>query len=84
MLGCSRNPPSDVAHVQFRSRIAFKLVWVPPAFTSFVLVDDLGQELARGRPVGRLPPFAHREANFRLTSGSKYASAAMRVSEEES
>ena len=30
----------DVAHVQFRARIAFKLVWAPPDFNSFVLVDD--------------------------------------------
>ena len=34
--------PNQVAHVQFRSRIAFKLVWVPPALETFVLVDDAG------------------------------------------
>lgn len=27
MIGCAKNPPQDVAHVQFRARIAFKLVW---------------------------------------------------------
>lgn len=27
MIGCQYDPPNDVAHVQFRSRIAFKLVW---------------------------------------------------------
>jgi hypothetical protein len=27
MMGCNREPPQDVAHVQFKSRIAFKLVW---------------------------------------------------------
>ena len=27
MMGCDREPPQDVAHLQFRSRIAFKLVW---------------------------------------------------------
>ena len=27
--GCASDPPNDVAHVQFRSRIAFKLVWTP-------------------------------------------------------
>ena len=32
----------QVAHVQFRSRIAFKLVWAPPTFEAFVLVDDAG------------------------------------------
>lgn len=36
----------DVAHVQFRARIAFKLVWAPPDFNSFVLVAD-------GAPKGR-------------------------------
>ena len=40
--GCHLEPPQDVAHVQFRSRIAFKLVWAPPAFEAFVLVDDAG------------------------------------------
>ena len=27
MMGCNLDPPRDVAHVQFRARIAFKLVW---------------------------------------------------------
>ena len=27
MMGCNREPPQDVAHIQFKSRIAFKLVW---------------------------------------------------------
>ena len=27
MIGCQKEPPQDVAHLQFRSRIAFKLVW---------------------------------------------------------
>lgn len=27
MIGCNREPPQDVAHIQFKSRIAFKLVW---------------------------------------------------------
>ncbi|EJK50891.1 hypothetical protein THAOC_29997 [Thalassiosira oceanica] len=40
-MGCNKDPPSDVAHVQFRSRIAFKLVWVPNKdYDTFVLVDD--------------------------------------------
>ena len=86
MIGCGSDPPQDVAHLQFRSRIAFKLVWlvimklsdnnflclcaefkylfmlifylliymvellgtrVPPAFDSFVLVDDSGTLLAQ-------------------------------------
>merc|ERR1712127_867820 len=56
--GCHLSPPQDVAHIQFRSRIAFKLVWAPNnngKFDTFVLVDDDGVELARGKPTGRLP-----------------------------
>lgn len=56
MTGCNREPPQDVAHVQFRSRIAFKLVWVPnDSFDAFVLVDDgtceleVGPRCLRGR-----------------------------------
>eukprot|EP00981_Chlorochromonas_danica_P000823 scaffold192_cov320-Ochromonas_danica.AAC.34 len=50
MLGCNRLPPRDVAHIQFRARIAFKLVWVPPDFRSFVLVDDNGDLLNMWKP----------------------------------
>ena len=33
---CRLDPiAQDVAHVQFRSRIAFKMVWCPPSFSSF-------------------------------------------------
>ena len=40
------DPPQDVDHIQFRSRIAFKLGWVPnERFDAFVLVDDDGNEL---------------------------------------
>lgn len=74
--GCHHEPPQDVAHVQFRSRIAFKLVWCPPAFDCFVLVDDDGALLAAGRPTGRLPDLRQRQANFQLTQGGKYAKEA--------
>ena len=76
MMGCNSNPPRDVAHLQFRSRIAFKLVWCPPDFKSFVLVDDDGKLLARGTPTGKLPGLRQRATNFQLTKGSKYAVAA--------
>ncbi len=33
-IGAGINPPQDVAHIQFRSRIAFKLVWCPPLYKS--------------------------------------------------
>jgi len=73
ILGNNKNPPQDVAHLQFRSRIAFKLVWVPPDFSTFVLVDDNGDLLATGRPTGRLPDANDRRNNYRTTIGGKYA-----------
>mmetsp|Transcript_2363 Transcript_2363/g.8667 ORF Transcript_2363/g.8667 Transcript_2363/m.8667 type:complete len:455 (+) Transcript_2363:489-1853(+) len=74
--GAHHEPPRDVAHVQFRSRIAFKLVWCPPAFESFVLVDDAGELLNRGTPTGSLPDLRYRQENFRLVQGGRYATAA--------
>ncbi|CAE8622080.1 unnamed protein product [Polarella glacialis] len=71
--GCHLEPPQDVAHVQFRSRIAFKLVWCPPEFSSFVLVDDSGAYLNHGSPSGALPDMRMRRSNFQLVKGSKYA-----------
>ena len=67
---------SPLPRFQFRSRIAFKLVWVPPAFTSFVLADDSGSLLNSGMPTGRLPAMGQRQMNFELVRGSKYATAA--------
>jgi hypothetical protein len=76
-MGCNSDPPRDVAHVQFRARIAFKLVWVPnPQFDSFVLVDDDGALLAKGKPSGILPALRERQANYRIVQGSKYAKEA--------
>jgi hypothetical protein len=74
-LGCAKDPPQDVAHVQFRSRIAFKLVWVPPLYTAFCLVDDEGKLLAKGTPspsVG-LPAMKERQLNYKIVEGSKYS-----------
>lgn len=76
IMGCNQNPPRDVAHLQFKARIAFKLVWAPPAFTTFVLVDDDGKELARGKPSGGLPPKSERSRNYAAVKGSKYAAVA--------
>ena len=81
--GCHINPPQDVAHVQFRSRIAFKLVWAPGVsgtFDTFVLVDDDGKELARGRPTGRLPAMRQRQMNYQIVAGSKYAKVVDEIS----
>ena len=68
-----------MAHIQFRSRIAFKLVWCPPTFSSFVLVDDAGGLLASGTPSGALPGLRARQGNFMLVRGSKYAVEAEKV-----
>ena len=80
MLGCGSEPPRDVAHVQFRARVAFKLVWCPGATESyrrFVLVGDDGTLLASGAPTGNdLPPLEQRKKNFAIVEGSKYAQAA--------
>lgn len=72
MVGCNEEPPRDVAHIQFQSRIAFKLVWCPPSFSQFVLVDDDGELLTWGQPTGQLPSIWDRETNFQHVSGSKY------------
>ena len=77
-LGCNKDPPQDVAHIQFQARIAFKLVWVPNEnFDTFVLVDDDGDLLAQGKPSGGdLPALRERQMNYRIVAGSKYAKAA--------
>ncbi|CAK9103788.1 unnamed protein product [Durusdinium trenchii] len=71
MNGCHLEPPQDVAHVQFRSRVAFKLVWCPPAFKKFVLVDDDGNYLAHGEPSGELPHEIWRKSNYELVKGGR-------------
>ena len=71
-LDARRGSYDDVAHGQFRSRIAFKLVWRAPDFGSFVLVDDDGSLLASGTPRGNLPPLAERQANYEMVRGTKY------------
>lgn len=84
--GCHTLPePRDVAHVQFQARIAFKLVWVPSAFTSFVLVDDSGYLLAQGEipDDSKFPHISQRQMNYRLVQGSKYAKEADRIAASE-
>lgn len=85
-MGCNQNPPNDVAHIQFRSRIAFKLVWVPnEQYDTFVLVDDDGKLLARGKPSDgpdKLPHLRERMMNYKIMEGSKYASVADQIARE--
>lgn len=83
--GCNVEPPRDVAHIQFQSRIAFKLVWAPVAtFNTFALVDDDGIELARGTPTGNLPALRERMMNYRLVQNSKYAHVVDKIAANES
>jgi len=80
MINCNAQPdPQDVAHVQFKSKIAFKLVWAPPNYTTFVLIDDSGNLLNYGTPTGNLPDINSRKDNFNLTIGSKYSNAAIKI-----
>jgi len=86
MIGCNKDPPQDVAHIQFRSRIAFKLVWSPSlqsTYDTFVLVDDDGKELARGTPKetknSRMPSMRERQVNYKLVAGSKYGIVAEQI-----
>jgi len=82
-MGCNQDPPNDVAHVQFRSRVAFKLVWVPNEnYDTFVLVDDEGKLMAKGTPSdgsAALPHRREREMNYQIMKGSKYATVAESV-----
>jgi hypothetical protein len=65
--------------LQFRSRIAFKLVWVPDDYSRFVLVDDDGRLLATGAPTGRLPALEERQANYAMVASSKYGREAAQM-----
>ena len=67
-----------------RHTTAFKLIWCPTeSFDTFVLVDDDGKELARGKPTGRLPSLRERQVNYKIVAGSKYAIAADQVARGE-
>jgi len=76
-LGAGQEPPADVAHLQFQSAIAWKLVWVPAGgFTRFVLVDETGKQLATGVPTGRMPGVSERQRNYDTMKGGRFARAA--------
>ena len=83
MMGCHNNPPTDVAHIQFHSRIAFKLVWCPPNYKSFVLIDDNGELLNVGQPIGKLPLLSERKNNYKLVVNSKYSIEAEKIGFQE-
>ena len=71
--------PTALRRLQFRSRIAFKLVWVPDDYSRFLLVDDDGRLLATGAPTGRLPALEERQANYAMVAGSKYGREAAQM-----
>ena len=80
ILGADQEPPQDVAHVQFRSRVAFKLVWSPvDDFGSFALVSDSGELLAHGTPTGAVPSYRERMANYEVVKGGRFATAAEKL-----
>lgn len=84
--GANQNPPYDVAHIQFQSRIAFKLVWCPPQYEKFVLVDDEGKLLKIGEPQltsKTLPQMSSRKRNFQIVKGGIYENAAVMVGKQE-
>jgi hypothetical protein len=68
----------NVAALQFKARIAFRLVWVPnPKFDSFILLDDQGKLLAHGTNITEgLPRIDERQMNYRMVAGSKFAKEA--------
>jgi len=73
--------------IQFQSRIAFKLVWIPNKdFDTFVLVDDDGKLLAKGKPSDGpegLPPLRERQRNYQIASNSKYSKEADAIAQKE-
>lgn len=77
--GANATPrPNDVAHAQFRSRVAFKLVWTPASdFERFVLVDDNGGVLKESGAIdfsgpGIAPSPRARKGNYEQVKGGIY------------
>lgn len=64
-FGAGKEPPSDVAHHQFKSEVAFYLVWKNGG-DQFALVTEQGENLASGEPTGTLPPARQRRANWQI------------------
>ena len=77
IMGCNREPPADVAHLQFRSRIAFKLVWCPRAH-ELRARGRRRRAAERRHPAGGGDlPLRERKMNYEAVEGSKYATAAV-------
>jgi hypothetical protein len=43
------------------------MVWCPPNFDQFVLVDDSGALLNKGKPTGELPYLGERQKNYMVS-----------------
>ena len=73
--------PSDVAHLQFQSRVAFYMVWSPnDDYSTFVLIDDDGKYLAKGKPSGEITPtIRERAMNYKVFENSKYSKEALNI-----
>eukprot|EP01051_Picozoa_sp_SAG22_P008000 SAG22_NODE_587_length_8857_cov_5.973167_3_plen_311_part_00 len=84
-IGAGKTPPRDVCHTQFESAVAFKLVWCPADdYATFVLTDDDGIPMARGRPTGAgLPAKQERAANYKVVKNSRYAQGCVSNSPDE-
>ncbi|CEM02052.1 unnamed protein product [Vitrella brassicaformis CCMP3155] len=66
------NNKQDVCHIQFQSKIGFKLVWCGADYDLAILVDDDGVLINSGKPTGSLPPLSQRQANYRVVQGSLF------------
>lgn len=60
---CAKGAPEDIAHVQFKSEVAFYLVWLKGG-DQFALVTEQGEHLACGHPSKDLPTVSDRKGNW--------------------
>jgi hypothetical protein len=69
--------PMSFCNTQHRSRIAFRMVWCPENFDNFVIVDQDGDVLTRGRLDGAhdLPPLRERQMAWDIIKNSVYSLA---------
>lgn len=73
-LGAARR--GDVCHLQFKSKVGFKLVWCAAEdWAAFRLVGDEGEVLAGGVAHPPLPPLSQRRGNAAEVAGSVYGAA---------
>jgi len=64
-IGAGKEPPFDVAHHQFKSEVAFYLVWLKGS-NQFALVTEEGEHLACGQAEGKLPSAEQRKDNWQI------------------